>query len=266
MDLKSTVQMRFGNRMPVMGLGTWMLTRDTENTVAYAIELGYPMIDTASDYGTQPAIGRALKRTGVSRDDIYITTKVEETDETYGAARAYVREMQLDHADLILIHRPPYRGAGVDLWEGLIRAREDGVARDIGVSNYSIELMERLVAETGEVPAVNQIEWSPFGYTAEMYEYCAERGIVIQAYSPLTRTTRLADDALAMVAERYGKTPAQVLIRWNLQHGTVPIPKANQRAHLEENLGVFDFHIAEKDVEFLDSLNEEYSALGVLPY
>jgi diketogulonate reductase-like aldo/keto reductase len=266
MTPQSTIELRSGNSMPVLGLGTWQLTKNTEGTVEQAIALGFRMIDTSGDYGTQPGIGAALKHASVDRDQIYIVTKVEETDDAYEATRKDLDELQLDHANLMLIHRPPDKGAGEALWDGLIRAREDRLTRDIGVSNYSVKLMDRLSQETGETPAVNQIEWSPFGHSDEMQRYCQEHGIVIQAYSPLTRTRRLNDKRLQAIAARYDKTPAQVMIRWNLQRGTVPLPKANQIKHAKEDIDVFDFDISAGDMDTLNKLNEHYSSLGKLAY
>ena len=266
MDKESTIALRSGNRMPVIGVGTWKMTRNTADTVATALEIGYPMIDTSGDYGTQPGVGEGIKRAGVDRDDFYLVTKVEETDDAYEKTVQDLEELQLDHADLMLIHRPPENGVGVELWRGLMRARDEGLTRDIGVSNYSIGQIEELIEATGEVPAVNQIEWSPFGHSDEMLDYARERGIVIQAYSPLTRSDRLNDEELDAIAERHGKSPAQIVLRWNLQRGTVPLPKANQRHHLEENLDLFDFELSDEDMATLNSLNEKYSALGGLPY
>ncbi len=252
--------------MPVLGLGTWQLTDDTAATIEAALKLGYRMIDTSGDYGTQPGIGEGIRRAGVRRSDIYLVTKAEETDDAYAATRRNLGELGLEYADLMLIHRPPQKGAGEELWRGLIRARSDGLTRDIGVSNYAVDLIDALIDATGEVPAVNQIEWSPFGYSDHMLQYASRRKIVIQAYSPLTRTQRLGHEALGKVAANYRKSPAQLLLRWNLQRGTVPLPKANRRAHLEENLDVFYFQISEEDVEMLNRLNERYSSLGALPY
>lgn len=266
MRTNGTVSLHTGSTMPVLGLGTWQLTDDTAAAVEQALELGYRLIDTSGDYGTQPGIGEALRRTDVDRDEIFVTTKVEEDEDAYEASRRNVAELGLDQVDLMLIHRPPRSGAGVDLWEGLIRARNVGLARDIGVSNYSVEQMDELYRSSGELPAVNQIEWSPFGWSREMLQWCRENGVVIQAYSPLTRTERLDDETLEAVAERLGKTPAQVLLRWNLQLGTVPIPKANRRQHQAENLDVFDFSLTDTDMAELDALNREASSLGELPY
>lgn len=252
--------------MPLIGLGTWQLTNRTAETVAYALQLGYPMIDTSGDYVTQAGIGEALRISGVARASVYVVTKVEETEEPYDAARKNLHELGIEFADLLLLHRPPEEGAGEALWKGLIRARNDGLARDVGVSNYSVDQIQALAEATDEMPAVNQIEWTPFGYGKRMRKYCVEKRVVIQAYSPLTRTDRLDDPALSQVAAHYGKTPAQILIRWNLQHGTVPLPKANRREHLMENLNVFDFRIDVPDMATLDALNERYSSLGTLPY
>jgi diketogulonate reductase-like aldo/keto reductase len=266
MDKDSTVKLNTGRKMPVLGLGTWLLEKDTADTIAYALELGFPMIDTSGDYGTQPGIARGLEKNGIKRQEIYLVTKVEETDDAYNAAEVNLKELKTSYADLILIHRPPQTGAGKDLWEGLIKAKKDGLARDIGVSNYSTELIERLIESSGETPAVNQIEWSPFGHSEKMKKYCKEKGIIIQAYSPLTRTKRLDDETLIKIAKKYNKTPAQILIRWNLQLETVPLPKANQKDHLKENIDVFDFEIKGEDINLLNGLNERYSSLGYLPY
>jgi 2,5-diketo-D-gluconate reductase A len=180
--------------------------------------------------------------------------------------RTNLAELRLEHADLVLIHRPPERGVGEDLWRGLRRAKREGLTRDIGVSNYSIEQIEELVYRTGELPVVNQIEWTPFGHSPRMLDFCHDNDIVIQAWSPLTRGTRLNDDKLAAMAARYGRTPAQLLIRWNLQLGVVPLPKANHATHQRDNLHVFDFEISQLDMAKLRTLNEHYSALGQLQY
>jgi 2,5-diketo-D-gluconate reductase A len=266
MDKSTRIPLRTGTEIPVMGLGTWQLTNDTKGTVLYALEQGYRMIDTSSDYETQPGIGKAIASSSIPREELYLVTKVEETDDAYERTQSNLSELGLDYVDLMLIHRPPDEGAGEELWEGLIQAKDEGLVKDIGVSNYSIPLIQRLIAFSDEVPAVNQIEWSPFGYSMEMLQYAKENQIIIQAYSPLTRATRLDDPTLVAVADKYDKSPAQILIRWNLQLGSVPIPKANQKEHLDENLDVFDFAIKDADIELLNSLNQSYSSLGTLPY
>lgn len=262
----SSIALHTGSTMPVMGLGTWKLTEHTGRTVAEALERGYRMIDTSGDYGTQPGVGKGLRDAGVERQAVFLVTKVEETDDAYEASRRNRDELDTDYVDLMLLHRPPKHGAGIELWEGLLRAREEGLARDIGVSNYDSDQVDELIEATGEKPVVNQLEWSPFGHSDRMRAYCRDAGIVIQAYSPLTRQDRLDDPVLRGMARRYGKSPAQVLIRWNLQNETVPLPKANQSRHLAENIDVFDFALSEEDMQTLDGCNERYSALGTLPY
>lgn len=265
MDSRSTVSLHTGQDMPVLGLGTWELTRGTADSVENALRLGYRMIDTAVDYGSQSGIGDALARTEVAREEIFLVAKVEEHDDAFDATRRYLGEMRQDYADLMLIHRPPPDGIGLDLWNGLVRARDEGLTRDIGVSNYTIRQIDRLTESTGEAPVVNQIEWTPFGWSPDMLGYCSDRGIVIQGYSPLTRAGRLDDERLSRLAAEYGRTPAQVLLRWALQKGTVPLPKADRKEHQEENLGAFEFRIADGDMRRLDDLNEHYSSLGPAP-
>jgi diketogulonate reductase-like aldo/keto reductase len=262
MDIQSTLPVHTGREMPIVGLGTWQLTRDAAGTVEHALRLGYRMIDTAEDYRTQPGIGEAMRRCDLDRREVYLVSKVEEDEDAHEGTIRDLDELGLGFADLMLIHRPPPTGAGTPLWEGLIRARDDGLTRDIGVSNYSVEQIEELVTATGELPVVNQIEWTPFGWSPEMLDYCRDRGIVVQSYSPLTRAQRLDDERLAEIAAEYRKAPAQVLIRWNLQLGVVPLPKANQHNHLDENLGVFDFEISNTHMAELNDLNNQWSSLG----
>ncbi|HEX5743877.1 MAG TPA: aldo/keto reductase [Candidatus Saccharimonadales bacterium] len=266
MNAQSTIILRSGREMPVMGLGTWQLTKDTARTICKALQMGYRMIDTSGDYGTQTGIGQGFRDSGLDREDLYLVTKVEETEDAYESTLEDLRELGMDYADLMLIHRPPEDEVGLDLWEGLIRAKKEGFARDIGVSNYSADQIQALIDATGEVPVVNQIEWSPFGHDMATLGYCQENGIIIQAYSPLTRQERLDDDTLQRIASAYGKTPAQLLIQWNIQLGNVPIVKANSEEHLREDLDVFDFSISDHDMDEINSLNEQYSALGSLPY
>jgi diketogulonate reductase-like aldo/keto reductase len=258
-------RLRSGAYIPPLGLGTWQLRGGVE-TVLSALELGYRLIDTAVDYETQPAIGEAIRRSGIPRDDIYLVTKVEETEDGLKATKDRLRELGLDYADLVLIHRPPAAGAGESIWQGLLEAQREGMARDIGVSNYSTKQIDAVTDGSGECPAVNQIEWSPFGHSRRMLEYCREHEILIQAYSPLTRTKRLDHPTLVDLGRHHGKTPAQISIRWNLQLGTNPIPKASTRAHLGENIDVFDFELSRDEMERLGGLNERYSALAGLPY
>lgn len=268
MNKHSTIALRTGTEMPIIGLGTWLLNKDTPDIISTALGLGYPMIDTSGDYGTQPGIGNGIILSGFEREAYYLVSKVEEIDNAYEATEQNLKQLQLSYANLMLIHRPPKHGVGEMLWRELIRAKKDNLTRDIGVSNYSVDQLQLLIDKTGEVPVVNQIEWTPFGHSLEMLGYCQENGIVIQAYSPLTRGSRLHDPLLMKIACDHHKTSSQILIRWNLEHGVVPIVKANSLAHLREDIDIFDFLLTYDEIAALDSLNEEYSALGSgkLPY
>lgn len=266
LTLESTRRLRTGREIPVLGLGTWMLTSHTRDLVANALRLGYRMIDTSGDYHTQPGIGAAIEDLAPPRDEIYVVSKVETDQDTYQSTCRNLDELKLDYLDLVLIHEAPDEGVGEDLWRGLIRARDEGKARDIGVCSYKIAQLQELVDRTGEVPAVHQLEWSPFGHSLDMLNYCAAHEIQVQAYSPLTRGKRLDDERLATIAAKYEKTPAQLILRWNLQHGVVPIPKAGRADHQQENLDVFDFDIEAIDMSTLDGLNEHFSALEKLEY
>ena len=263
---EATLNLHTGTVMPALGLGTLQLKHHTAATVLQALEAGYRMIDTSADYHTQRGIGEALREFDGDREDVFIVTKIEDTDDAYEATRRNLAELRIDYADLVLVRRPPENGVGEVLWQGLRRAKRDGLARDIGVSNYTIEQIEELVYHTGELPVVNQVEWTPFGHSPRMLDFCHDNGIVIQAWSPLTRANRLNDDKLAAMAARYGRTPAQLLLRWNLQLGVAPLPKANNSHHMRENLRVFDFEIGHQDMVKLRALNEHFSALGRLEY
>lgn len=266
-DSLETTTLASGVKMPSLGLGTWQLTgEDARRGVEHALEIGYRLIDTSGDYGNQPEIGAAVRSSPVDRDEIFLVSKVEEDEDAYDSAGQKCDELGVDHLDLCLIHRPPPEGPGVELWQGLIRAKEEGLAREIGVSNYDTDEIDGLYEETGERPVVNQIEWSPFGFSEEVMDHAAVHEVVIQAYSPLTRTERLGDPTVREIADEHGKSPAQVLLRWDLQIGTPPVPKAASAEHREENIEVFDFQLSPQEVERLDSLNEHYSSLAGLPY
>lgn len=276
MDGFPTVELRTGRHMPVLGLGTWQLSENTAATIDTALLLGYRLIDTASHYDTQFAVGEALVRNGAARDSLYIITKVRAGDDVLPAVKHNLVQLQMLYADLVLLERPevvegqfvadqlppePVQPpAGADLWAALVQARREGLTRDIGVSSYTPGLVDQLIKKTGEVPAVNQVEWSPFGYSRSMWKHAQANGILIQACSPLTRGERLDDAALHRIGKRHGKTPAQVMLRWSVQLGAVPIPKANQVAHLQENLDIFDFQLTDSEMERLSGLNEHYSS------
>lgn len=262
----SNVVLRNGREMPVLGLGSWMLTTHTTESVVHAFELGYRMVDTSADYQTQPGIGRAIQRSDMPRESLFISMKVEENEDGYAATVRNLQELKLAYADLVLIHRAPKTSVGEKVWRGLMRARDEGLTRNIGVCSYKVAQLQALADQTGEMPAVHQIEWSPFGHSLDMLNFCRANDIVIQAYSPLTRGKRLKDERVAEIAMKYAKTPAQVFLRWDLQHGVVPLPKAYREDHQRQNIAVFDFELDPADMAALDALNERFSALDKLEY
>ena len=262
----SKVLLRSGVQMPVIGHGTWLLTSHTAEAIMHAFELGYRMVDTSADYHTQAGIGLAIQRSDVPRESLFVSMKVEENEDSYAATIKNLKELKLAYADLVLIHRAPKTNVGEKVWRGLMRARDEGLARSIGVCSYKIPQIEALVDQTGEMPEVHQIEWSPFGHSLDMLNFCRAHQIVLQAYSPLTRGKRLNEARVADIAAKYGKTPAQVFLRWNLQHGVVPIPKAYREDHQRQNLAIFDFELDAVDMAALDGLNEQFSALEKLEY
>ena len=262
----SNVVLRNGREMPVLGLGSWMLTTHTAEAVMHAFELGYRMVDTSADYKTQPGIGKAIRLSQVPREALFVSMKVEENEDGYEATVRNLKELKLAYADLVLIHRAPKTNVGEKVWRGLMRARDEGLTRSIGVCSYKVAQLQALADQTGEMPAVHQLEWSPFGHSLDMLNFCRANEIVVQAYSPLTRGKRLQDQRVAAIAMKYGKTPAQVFLRWNLQHGVVPIPKAYREDHQRQNIAVFDFELEPVDMATLDALNEQFSALDKLEY
>lgn len=265
MNLRSTINMISNNKMPVLGLGTWDLGKETAHIVNRALKRGYPMIDASGNYGNQPAVGEGLDISGADRDDYFLVTKIENDEDAYRSLEENLDELGLEYADLTLIHWPPEEGAGVQMWQDLIKARRDGLTKDIGVSNYSTEEIDELIDATGFTPAVNQIEWTPFGHSDEMMDYCQRKGIIIQAYSPLTRGEKLDHRLLKRLSEKYDKTPAQILIRWNIQQNVVPVIKASNEQHLEQNIDVFDFNLSEEEMDELSNLNRNFSAIKSRP-
>jgi diketogulonate reductase-like aldo/keto reductase len=262
----SNVVLRNGREMPVLGLGSWMLTSHTAEAVMHAFEIGYRMVDTSADYKTQPGIGKAIRIGQAPRESLFISMKVEENEDGYAATIKNLQELKLAYADLVLIHRAPKTSVGEKVWRGLMRARDEGLTRSIGVCSYKIAQLRALADQTGEMPEVHQIEWSPFGHSLDMLAFCRANDIVLQAYSPLTRGKRLKDERVAAIATKHRKTPAQVFLRWDLQHGVVPLPKAYREDHQRQNIALFDFELDTADMAQLDALNEQFSALDKLEY
>ena len=262
LTINSTVTLNNGVKMPLLGLGVYQARgREGEQAVTWALETGYRHIDTAKFYGNEAEVGRAVKRSGLPREDIFVVTKLWNSDHGYKAARAAFQESQqrldLGIVDLYLIHWPVSAQRG-ESWRALEELAAEGRVRAIGVSNYTIEHLEELLTTARVVPAVNQVEFHPWLYQKELLEFCRVHGIQLEAYSPLTKGERLRDPRLEAIARKYGKSPAQMLIRWCLQHEVVVIPKSTNPQRIRENADIYDFEISAEDMCRLDAFDERY--------
>ena len=243
-----------GAAMPMVGFGTWQLGgRRAYEAVRYALEVGYRHIDTATMYRNEHEVGQALRDSGVDRGEVFVTTKLPPGNA--GRARATLAEslraLGTDYVDLWLIHWPPRRQASVPLWREFLALRDEGLCRSVGVSNYGIAQIDELIAATGQRPAVNQIPWSPSRYDPAVLAAHADRGIAVEGYSPL-KGTHLRDPVLAEIAARHQVTPAQVVLRWHLEHGIIVIPRSAQPAHIASNFDLFSFSLTPEETARLD--------------
>jgi 2,5-diketo-D-gluconate reductase A len=242
--------------MPMVGFGTWQLGgRRAYEAVRYALEVGYRHLDTATMYRNEHEVGQALSDSRLDRGEVFVTTKLQPGN----AARARatlaesLRALGSSYVDLWLIHWPPRRQASVPLWREFLALRDEGLCRSVGVSNYSIAQIDELIAATGQRPAVNQIPWSPSQYDPGLLAAHADRGIAVEGYSPL-KATRLRNPVLAEIAVRHQVTPAQVVLRWHLEHGITVIPKSAQPDRIKSNFDLFSFSLTSEDVTRLDHL------------
>lgn len=267
-SFNDTYELNNGVKIPVIGLGTWQ-TPDGEvakNTVKDALDLGYRLIDTAAAYGNEESIGQGIKQSGVNRHDLFVTTKLWNDHHGYQATKAAIDEsltkLDLDYLDLYLIHWPnpaPVRDHWAELnaesWQAMEEAVQAGKIRAIGVSNFRRKHLDELLKTAKIRPAVNQIYLNPSDMEEDVTSYNKELGILSEAYSPLGRGGLFVNETVVSVAQHYDKSPAQVLLRWSLQHGFVPLPKSVHRDRLESNLQVFDFTISDADMVKLDGLH-----------
>ena len=261
LTITSTRKLNSGLEMPVLGLGVFQTPpgRVTQEVVKFALKVGYRHVDTARVYGNEEDVGRGIRDSGVPREQVFVTTKLWNADHGYDSAlsacEASLRRLGLGYIDLYLIHWPVPELRG-ETWKALVELQRRGSCRAIGVSNYTIRHLQELLGSSEVTPAVDQVEFNPFLYQEELLRFCDGRGIQLEAYSPLTRGHNLRHPAVLDVARRYSKSPAQVMIRWSLQHGLVVIPKSTHPERIKENSEVFDFEISSADMSKLDSLDE----------
>lgn len=256
-----------GVKMPLLGLGVYdMYGKEAEQAVSWALEIGYRLIDTAAMYNNEKEIGNVIRASGIPRDEIFITTKVHNDDQGFdNTLRAFEesqKKLNCGYIDMYLVHWP-LRDTRKDTWKALEHLYNksttpyiDGGVRAIGVANYLEPFLKELETYVTIVPAVNQVEFSPYLFLKDLLEECQSKQIQLQAYTPLVRGERMNDPKLVALAEKYDKTPAQIILRWALQHGVSTIPKSVSEKRLRENFDVFDFEMSEIDMLTIDSFHE----------
>ncbi len=252
-----------GVKMPWLGLGVFTVKNgpETENSVLAALEAGYRSIDTAAAYGNETSVGKAMRDSGIPRQDIFVTTKVWNSDQGYErtlkAFEKSRKRLKLDTIDLYLIHWP-VKGRYVDTWKALEKLYQDGAVRAIGLSNFLVHHLKDILAICTVRPALDQVEFHPELRQEALHRFCQENQVQLEAWAPLGRGRTLANSTIADLAGKYQKTPAQILIRWDLQHEVVSIPKSIHRERIHENCQVFDFEIAPEDMQRIDRLDENH--------
>ena len=263
LTLNSTIAMNNGVDIPTLGLGVFRAPEgdETYNAVRSTLDIGYRHIDTAKAYGNEQNVGQAIRDSGLPRQDIFITTKLWNDDQgfdsTLRANAESLRKLGLEYIDLYLVHWP-VPGLRLETWRAMERLLAEGKCRAIGVSNYMVQHLEEILGKAHVIPAVNQIELTPYNYLYRkgVVDLCQVNNIVLEAYSPLTKGLRLGDPRLVQLAAKYNKTPAQILIRWVVQQGMVAIPKSTRPERIAENAQIFDFEISESDMGYLETFNE----------
>ena len=261
-QMNNSTKLNNGMTMPLLGLGVYdMYKADAERAVEDALAIGYRLIDTASMYENEIEIGNAIKNTGLDRKEIFLTTKLNNTDHGYDQAlKAFddsLKKLDQDYVDLYLIHWPIKEGRAAS-WKALEKLYEDKRVKAIGVANYNIALLEELKSTANIVPAVNQIEFSPWLFQEDLLNYCKTAGIQVQSYSPITRGLKFSDERLVLLCNKYNKTPAQIVLNWHLQHGISTIPKSSKKERLIENFEATSFTLSKEDVKIMNGFNENF--------
>ena len=259
-----TIKLHDGYEIPAIGLGTVYLRGEPGvDAITSAIRNGYRLIDSAISYDNEGAVGEAVRQSGIPREQLFLTSKLRAQYFNYDDALEMIRESlyraNLDYWDLFLLHWPnPKQDKYVEAWRALIQAKENGWIRSIGVSNFMPEHLDRLIEETGETPVINQIEMHPYFSQVEQRQADKERGIITEAWSPLSRARTVThDETIAELARQKGKTVSQVILRWHVQLGVIPLPRSSSELHQKENLDVFNFELTEDEMETLNALTKQ---------
>lgn len=261
-SMRDCVTLNNGVKMPWLGFGVFEIPEgeEVEAAVLHALEAGYRSIDTAGMYGNEAGVGRAIRCSGIPREDIFITTKVANKrqgfEETLAAFSDSLKLLEMEYVDLYLIHRA-VKGKYPDTWRALEKVYREGYTRSIGVSNFFIHHLEDIRQISDIVPVVNQVEYHPYLTEAELHNYCREHSICLEAWSPLVRGQIFEDEVIAEIAGRYGKTMAQVVLRWDLQNEVITIPRSTKKARILENADIFDFRLSSEDMERINALNRD---------
>jgi 2,5-diketo-D-gluconate reductase A len=262
------VSLNDGRAMPQLGVGVWQIPEArTAEVVRAALATGCRLIDTASAYDNERGVGEGVRASGIPRAEVFITTKVQDADQGYdktmAAFEGSLRRLGMDYVDLYLIHWPaPSRDRYIETWRALIELQAEGRARSIGVSNFMIEHLRRLIGETGVVPAVNQVELHPCFQQTDLRAFHVGQGIVTESWGPLGQGRLLKHPVIARIAARHGKTPAQATLRWHLESGFAAIPKSARLERIEENFEVFDFRLDDEDMAAMAALDDPTGRLG----
>ncbi|HEX3713921.1 MAG TPA: aldo/keto reductase [Trebonia sp.] len=250
-----------GNQLPMLGLGVWQVPDGPTcvNAVRWALELGYRHIDTAQAYGNEASVGQALRESGVPRDEVFVTTKFNPgRKDPVAELEQSLRRLGVDQVDLYLVHWP--QGGPLRAWPGMEQAQQRGLTRSVGVSNYSADDLDQVLAHGSVRPVANQVNFSALQYRRGLLDACLRHQIVLEAYSPLGTGRHLGNKRVAEIAERAGRTPAQVLLRWCVQRGAPVIPKSTHRERIAENAQIFDFSLSDDDMAALDALDKTHGS------
>lgn len=259
-SITDSVGLSNGVKMPWLGLGVFKVEDGSSvaEVVKTALKLGYRSVDTAAVYGNETGVGQAIRESGVPREELFVTSKVWNADQGYDstlkAYEASLKRLELDYLDLYLVHWP-VKGKYVDTWRALVHLYKEGLVKSIGVSNFQVHHLKDVMEDSGVVPMVNQVEYHPHLSQKPLLDFCKQNGIQLEAWSPLAQGKLTDHPVLADIGAKYGKTPSQVILRWDLQNGVVTIPKSVRSERMRENADVFDFELSSGDMAAIDALN-----------